>query len=217
MEKLTFDDWWVDFSTQFRGVKDGGYTMLERLVSEISTFSQQKKLNFIDELLERKNLEVFACKLIPLFGDQKQINEIKKRANELVEIDVSKDILPTYFEAILNTYSSTDLPLLTKYFLNKQEYFSFKIPIKLFEVEKDLFLKSFSGKLSACSVESICEFDNLLYLTQSVQAIGFLINELPDELSLKMKLFARAKSNHPCVINDKELTKQLLVLAETVR
>ena len=52
--------------------------MLERLIFDVRTFTQQKRIAFIDELLQRTNLHYYACELIPLFGDQKQINEIKK-------------------------------------------------------------------------------------------------------------------------------------------
>lgn len=212
-EKLSFDDWWADFCVQFRGYKDGDNTMLERLFLEVSVFSQQQRHEFIDELLERKNLEVFACYLIPLFGNQNQINEIKTRTIELVDSNITSSILSAYFDAIIKTYTPNDLPLLTKYYLTNHDCFSPKIPTELFEIDKNLFLSSFSKKLKDSSVERICQYDELLYLTKNLNAIEFLINELPAELSQKMKAFAKAKSNHSIIKTNKELREKLLILA----
>lgn len=213
-EKLSFDEWWADFSHNFRNDKDGGHAMLDRLIFDVGTFTQEKRIAFIDELLQRKNLEMFACKLIPMFGDKGQIAEIKKRANELVKSNITDQILPDYFDVIFKTYKPEDLQLLKMYYLNYQDEIFFRIPTALFEVDRNLFLQAFTKYLPNYSVESICNYDGFLYLTNKVEAIEFLITNLPDVLSLKMRFFAKAKSKHSMVIRDKVLSEKLLKLIE---
>jgi hypothetical protein len=211
-DKLTFENWWDDFSYQFRNDKDGGLEMLSRLRSEVFSFSQEKREAFIDELLKRKNLEYFACELVSVFGNQRQIGEVKKRANELINADRFEEILPEYIAVILKTFTPSDLPLLTQYYLNYQKTVPFRIPSELFEIDRKLFLSAFEKYLKDYSVETLCEYDGLLYLTKDVDSIEFLINELPTDLSSKMKSFAKKKSEHSTVIGDKELSERLLLL-----
>jgi hypothetical protein len=213
-DKLTFDNWWADFSHKFRNDKDGGLDMLDRLKSEVQSFTQDKREAFIDELLKRQNLALFACELIPLFGHQRQIEEIKKRAKKLIERGRYERILPEYVTVILKTFAPSDLQLLTQYYLNYQKTPSFRIPSELFEINQELFLMAFNKYLMDYSVEGLCEYDGLLYLTDNPDAIEFLIAELPLELSSKMKSFAKKKSRHSIVVRNKELSERLLKLGQ---
>jgi len=213
-DKLTFDNWWDDFSYKFRNDKDGGVEKLSRLKSEVQSFSQDKREAFIDELLKSKNLEFFACELTPIFGNQRHIAEIKKRAKKLIEGGRFEDILPEYLKVIIKTFEPNDIQLLTKYYLNYQDSISFRIPSKLFEIDEQLFLMAFDKYLRDYSVENLCEYDGLLYLTANPDAIGFLISELPPELSSKMKSFAKTKSKHSIVARDKELSERLMNLGQ---
>ena len=213
-DKLTFDNWWADFSHKFRNDKDGGLDMLDRLKMEVRSFSQDKREAFIDELLKRKNLVFFACELIPLFRNPSQIEEIKKRAKELIERERFEDILPEYLNVIIKTFDPADIQLLNKYYLNYQETLPFRIPSELFEIDQQLFLMAFNKYLKNYSIESLCEYDGLLYLTYSPDAIEFLIAELPLELSYKMKSFAKKKSKHSMVVRNKELSEKLLKLGQ---
>jgi hypothetical protein len=213
-DKLTFDNWWADFSHKFRNDKDGGLDMLDRLKSEVQSFDQDKQEAFIDELLKRKNLVFFACELIPLFGSQRQIVEIKKRAKKLIERGRFEEILPEYLKVIIKNFEPADIQLVTKYYLNYQETLQFRIPSELFEIDQKLFLMAFDRYLRDYSVESLCEYDGLLYLTDNPNAIEFLISYLPPELSLKMKSFAKKKSKHSIVVRDKELSERLMKLGQ---
>ncbi len=139
-DKLTFEDWWTDFSNKFRKDKDGGYGKRDRLILEVKGFTQQKRIAFIDELLHRKNLAAYACELIPLFGNPHQRNEIKKRAIKLVRKGKSDQILPYYLDMLIRTYEPDDLNLLTDYYLNYQDRIFFRIPTELFEIDQNLFL-----------------------------------------------------------------------------
>jgi len=212
-DELTFDDWWADFNYKFRNDKDSGSAMLERLIFDVGTFSQQKRIAFIDELLENKKLQYYACQLIPLFGDQRQVCELKNRASKLVEQNLVEDILPTYFEAIIKLSTQDDLPLLTKYYLNYQDNWFLRIPTELYHIDKDLFLKVFAKKLPDYPIDRMCKYDSLLYLTSDVEALDYLIHNLPDTLADKLKKFALAKSKHAMVVGNEKLKQQLLNLA----
>ena len=212
-DELKFDDWWTDFSYKFRNHKDSGFAMLERLIFDVRTFSQQKRIAFIEELLEREKLQYYACQLIPLFGDQRQVSELKNKASKLVDHDLVEDILPAYFEAIIKLNTPDDLPLLTKYYLNYQDNWFLRIPTELYHINKDLFLKAFAKKLPNYPTDRMCEYDGLLYLTADVEALEYLILNLPDTLSDKLKKFALAKSKHSMVVHDEKLKQQLLNLA----
>ena len=213
-DKLTFENWWADFSYKFRNNKDGGWDKLQRLKIDVQSFSQDMREAFIDELLQRKNLEIFACELIPLYGNQRQVLEIKKRAKELIEHERFEEALPEYLKVFIKTFDPDDLHLITKYYLNYQENSGFRIPSELHEVDQQLFLKAFTKYLKNYSVESLCEYDGLLYLTNNIDAIEFLINELPPDLSFKMKSFAKKKSKHSMVIGNKVLSESLLKLGQ---
>jgi len=211
--QISFDEWWKDFSYQFRNDKDSGSAMQERLIFEVGTFSEEKQIAFIDEMLERTNFVSYPCELIPLFGNQRQINEIKRRAAELIENNLTEDILSIYLPAIIKTYAPSDLPLLTKYYLNYQNNYFFRIPIELYSIDKNLFIKAFTKYLHNYPLDKMCEYDGLLYLTKNVEVIEFLIQNLPMELSNKMKKFALAKSKHSIVNGNEKLKQQLLHLA----
>jgi hypothetical protein len=213
-DKLTFDNWWDDFSYKFRNDKDGGVEMLGRLKSEVESFTQDKREAFIDELLKSKNLEFFACELTPLFGNQRQIAEIKKRAEKLIERGRFEEILPEYLKVIIKNFEPADIQLLNKYYLNYQASLTFRIPSELFDIDQQLFLNAFDMYLKNYSVETLCEYDGLLYLTVNPDAIEFLIAELPLELSSKMKSFAKKKSKHSIVVRDKELSERLQKLGQ---
>ncbi|MCZ4410370.1 hypothetical protein O3Q51_16255 [Cryomorphaceae bacterium 1068] len=213
-DKLTFENWWADFSHKFRNDKDGGLDMLDRLKSEVWSFNAYKQEAFIDELLKRKNLLFFACELIPLFGNQRQIAEIKMRAKNLIERGRFEEILPEYLKVIIKNFEPADIQLLTTYYLNYQETLQFRIPSELFEIDQKLFLMAFDRYLRDYSVESLCEYDGLLYLTDNPNAIEFLISYLPLELSSKMKSFAKKKSKHSIVVRDKELSERLMKLGQ---
>lgn len=212
-DQVSFDEWWKDFSYQFKGYKDGGFEKLERLIIEVRTFSEAKRIVFIDEMLQRANIGNFVYELIPLYGNDRQVNEVKRRASELIENNLTDDILPTYIEVIIKTYNSSDLPLLTKYYLHYQDNLYFRIPNELYGIDKNLFLKAFAKKLPNYPTEKMCEYDGLLYLTDNVEAIEFLIHNLPTELSNKLKKFALAKSKHSMVVGNEKLKQQLLNLA----
>lgn len=213
-EKLSFENWWIDFSYKFRNNKDGGLTMLNRLKMEVQSFSRDKREAFINELLQRKNLEIFACELIPMFGTKSQVGEIKKRASEIIKFERFEEILPEYLNVVIKTFSPADLQLITEYYLNYQETLSFRIPSELYVINPELFLKAFAKYLQNYSVKTLCEYDGLLYLTSNINAIKFLIDELPHNLSFKMKCFAKKKSNHSIVLRDRELSEKLLKLAQ---
>ncbi len=211
-DKLTFENWWVDFSDKFRNDKDGGREMLNRLKSEVRSFHKEKREAFIDELLKRNKLVFYSCELIPLFGNQRQIGEIKKRAQKLLDRSSFEDVLPEYVKVILKTFEPADIPWLTKYFLNYQDSSRFRIPLALYDIDQQLFLRALEKYLKGYSVEVLCEYDGLLYLTANPDAIEFLIAELSLDLSSKMKSFAKKKSQHSLVIRDKELSERLLKL-----
>src|SRR5690554_5126648 len=165
-DKLNFEDWWNDFSHKFRNDKDGGYGKRDRLILEVKSFTQQKRIAFIDELLHRKNLDAYACELIPLFGNHHHRNEIKKRAIKRVRKSKSDLILTYYFDMLIRTYEPDDLYLLTDYYLNYQDRIVFRIPTELFEIDKDLFLHAFTKYFPNYSTYRICIHHiiiNLLY------------------------------------------------------
>ncbi len=213
-DKLTFEDWWADFSDKFRNDKDGGREMLNRLKSEVWSFPQAKREAFIDELLKRRNRQFYTCELVPLFGNQRQVGEIKKRAQKLLERSSFEDALPEYVKVILKTFEPADIPLLTKYYLNYQESSGFRIPLELYDIDQQLFLRAFEKYLKGYSAEALCEYDGLLYLTANPDAIEFLIAELSLDLSSKMKSFAKKKSQHSMVIRNMELSERLMKLGE---
>jgi hypothetical protein len=213
-DKLTFDNWWADFSYKSRNDKDGGRDMLDRLKLEVQSFTKDKREAFIDELLKRKNLVFFACELIPFYGNQSQIAEIKKRAAKLIERGRFEEILPEYLKVIIKNFEPADIQLLNRYYLNYQDELTFRIPLDLFEIDQELFLNAFAKYLKNYSVEKLCEYDGLLYLTFNPDAIEFLIAELPLELSFKMKSFAKKKAKHLMVVRDKELSERLLKLGQ---
>ena len=213
-EQINFNEWWLEFEHQHRNEKDGGYERFIQLNNYVALISKEKQLTFIDELLERKDLHSYACELIPAFGNSEQIDIIKKNANALI-IEKSEDvILSDYIEVIVKTFRPEDLPLLRSYYLNCGDASFYRIPVQLYEINKDLFLEAFSLKLKEMEVESICNFDGLLYLTNNIEALEFLIKKLDEEESFKLKKFALKKSKHSMVALRSGLKEKLLELSK---
>ena len=100
-EKLEFKDWWDDFTYKFRNEKDGGYEELRRLISEVRTFTVDKRKAFIDELIQFDKLQFYSCALIKEFGTEEQIELIKKKTNELINTNSNDSILNEYICADL--------------------------------------------------------------------------------------------------------------------
>ena len=210
-DKLSFDKWWEDFEYQFRNHKDGGVTKLKSLKKELFTFSADKQIACINELLERPNLEVYACELIPIYGNDPQAQLIKNRAKEFIDCDQASSVLLHYFNLILKTNKPEDYKLIEKHYLNSDS----RIPTGLYHIDKKLFKKAFVNKLKNHSVELISKSDNFIYLAYDMKALAFLINELPCDLSKALKQFAKTKASHSMIAGNQELSNKLLELSNS--
>ncbi len=215
-EKLDFKDWWYDFTYQFRNDKDGGYEELRRLIGEVRNFTIEKRKSFINELIEFDNLRYYSCALIKEFGTEEQIGLIKEKANELINTNSNDTILSEYINVIISRYQPIDKPILTNYFIDFQNQRSdfIRVPGKLFDVDKDLFLKAFTINIERYPIDKLCDFDGYLYLTQHLEALRFLVNNLPFSLSEKLKIFVLAKVNHSVSDFDKKLKSRLIEIAD---
>ncbi len=215
-EKLEFKDWWDDFTYQFRNDKDGGYEKLRRLISEVRTFTVDKRKAFIDELIQFDNLRFYACALIKEFGTEEQVGLIKEKANELINTNSNDSILNEYINVIISRFQSIDKQILTKYFIDFQKQRSdyLRVPGELYDTDKDLFLNAFRINIERYPIDQLCDYDGFLYLTQHLNALEFLVLNLPFSLSEKLKIFALAKVNHSVSDFDNKLKSRLIEISD---
>jgi hypothetical protein len=215
-DKLDFEDWWNDFTYQFRNDKDGGHEQIKRLISEVRSFPVDKREAFINELVGFDKLSVFSCSLICEFGTNEQLQLIKDKAIELIDNNSSDSILSEYINTIIARYEPNDNSLLGKYFLDYQNRNQnhIRIPGDLYNIEKELFLKAFAINIERYPIDKLCDYDGMLYLTQHLEALEYLIKELPFRLSEKLKLFALSKVNHSVSDLDKTLKSRLIDLVD---
>lgn len=215
-EKLDLNEWWNDFTYQFRNDKNGEYEQLSRLISEVRSFNADKRKVFIDELIKFDNLRFYSCALIKEFGSNEQVGLIKDRAIELIKINSNDTILSEYINIIISRYQPIDNQILTKYFIDFQNQGSdyLRVPGELFDTDKDLFLKAFIINIERYPIDKLCDYDGFLYLTQHLDALEFLVIKLPFLLSEKLKIYALAKANHSVSDFDKRLKNRLIEIAD---
>jgi hypothetical protein len=103
---------------------------------------------------------------------------------------------------ILRTYKDSDIDMLRQYF-KEQRGVWFKIPVELFKVDKPLFLDSFERLLNRWTDDSIYKYDGLLYLTNHLNILEFLIDNLSLKQSKRIREFCKFKSAHSYVNNEK--------------
>lgn len=211
-DKLDFKDWWTDFRHEHRNNKDFGYE-LSCLLTEVGSFPQKKRESFIDELLQLEKFEHYSCELISRFGSDKQIQLIKNKAKNLINLDSTDNFLHDYIALIIRKYEEQDDFILKKYFIDYQIKETVWIPGELFEVNKDLFLKAFVIKIEQYPIDNLFDYDGLLYMISHLDALEYLIKNLPFTLSGKLKLFCLSKVNHPFSQHDKKLKNRLIELA----
>jgi hypothetical protein len=212
-DKLDFKEWWADFRHEHRNDKDFGYE-LSCLLADVGSFPQEKREVFIDELLQLEKFELYSCELISRFGSNEQTQLIKNKALNLINQDSTDNVLHDYILFIIRKYNEQDNFILNKYFIDKQIKENIWIPGELFDVNKDLFLKAFAINIEKYPIDKLCDYDGLLYMTHHLDALEYLINNLPFTLSEKLKLFALSKSNHSVSDFDKKLKTRLIELSD---
>lgn len=214
-DKLDFNEWWNDFSYQFRNDKDGGYQELSRLITEVKNFSKNKQEAFINEMIQFDNLQFYSCALIAEFGSDDQVGLIRDKACELINNCSADIILHEYIKVLISKYQPSDESILTKYFIDfqTQSQAYIRVPGELFNIDKSLFLKAFTINIERYPIDKLCKEDGLLYMISHLEALEYLIKNLPFALSEKNKLFALSKVNHSFAQHDIRLKNKLMELA----
>jgi hypothetical protein len=212
-DELEFKEWWSEFRHEHRNDKDFTHE-LSCLKSEVGSFSQVKREALIDELLNLGGFETYACELIAKFGSDDQIQLIKTKAQSLIKQESTDNILNDYITLIIKTYQEQDILILRKYFIDYQKKQFIRVRGELFEIDRDLFLQAFSINLENYPIDKLCDYDGLLYMTNHLDALEFLIKNLPFTLSEKLKVFTLAKANHSYSDFDKKLKIRLIELSD---
>jgi len=212
--ELVYDQWWIDFRSVHKNDKDGGLEALDDLKRAFAGFSIERRADFIYELL-RGGLTIFASELIELYGNDDQKKLIRERLREWLVSNSEESIGGTYVKTILRTFVDSDLDLLKDYF-KEQRGLWFQIPIELYSIDKSMFLNSFEILLKRWKDESVYKYDGLLYLTNRIDVLEFLIDNLSPTQSKRMQQFCRFKSIHS-MINTEKWRDELLALANKKR
>jgi len=210
MEQLEFDDWWKDFQSIHKNDKDGGFDFVKHLKLEVKEFSKENRITFINELISRNHITI-ACELIPLFGDKNQKETIRDRFIQWIDSNSKEPIGQQYISMILATYEESDKEVITKYF-EEQRTIWFVIPPELYKIDKPLFLKSFEKYLLRYDDEHLYNYDGLLYLTNHLEILEFLIDNLSKHQSERLKRFCLSKSKKPFL--DKNIVNTLINFSE---
>ena len=212
--ELEFDQWWIDFESVHKNDKDGGLEALKDLKRVLGGFAAERRIAFIDELMGGGKI-IFATELIGLYGYDDQKRLIRERLREWLNSKSDNSIGGYYVRTILSTFVESDLELLKVYF-KEQRGVWFQIPLELYSIDKLLFLNSFEILLKRWKDESVYKYDGLLYLTQRLDILSFLIENLSSPQSMRMQQFCRSKSTHSAINNDK-WRDELLALANKKR
>lgn len=189
---MEFKDWWKDFKSYHKGDKDGGLEELRHLKIVVASFSDDKRTAIIDELININKI-VHACELIQLFGNTRQKRWIREKFSEWITTKSDKSIAHEYLMTILKTFEASDMELVRVYF-NEQRGKWFHIPVELYSIDKSIFLDSFEILLNKWSDENLYKYDGLLYLTEDLEILEFLIDNLSVVQSKRIQEFCRVKS-----------------------
>ena len=197
MEELEFADWWTDFELNHKSDKDGGHYFIKCLINNVCGFSLPKRIAFIDELIQSEKI-VEACSLIELYGNDRHKKYIRKNLEEWMKSNCDDLYGAVYVNTVLKTYEKSDYYLIRKYFLESNDFGSY-IPLELFYVDRLLFLKTFEKKIRDIKNEIFYQSDNFLYLTNDIEVLIFLFENLTYKDSKRIQKFCKYKSTHSCI------------------
>jgi len=204
-EKLKFDKWWDEFTHSREVINSKGeIDVLTRAFLEFDTHERQA---FIDELLKREKYYI-ACEYVPKYGTDEQKQLIRDKLTQWLNVNDNTANGNYFIMAILKTYKETDHELVKRYFSTQRTVW-FTIPVELFGIDPSLFLSAFKKFLPRFNDEKLYEYETLSYLIYSPDTIEFLIDNLNNEQSDRIKKFCVAKAIKPWYNEDtrKELIR----------
>ncbi len=213
MEQLEFQAWWTDFQSYHKSDKDGGLETLKHLKQVVAGFSEAKRIAFIDEMINN-DLGSLATELIALYGNEYHRRLIRDKFKEWITSQSENSIADAYLMTILRTFEESDITDLRKYFIEQRGNW-FRIPIELYSIDRVLFIESFEILLKRWTDESVFKYDGLLYLTNHLDILEFLIDNLSVLQSKRLQKFCKIKSGHSYVNTDKRKIG-LLTLANKI-
>ena len=214
MEKLEFAIWWKEFIKSHKDDKDGGIEAIKHLKNIVSEFNTEKKTSFIDQLILNDKPEI-ASELIELYGSKSQKEFIRNQLLECIKRNDYNMLSFSFLKTVINTYQEDDYNLLKLYY-DKQPLFNRVIPTELFDIDKNLFLFAFQKMIIQYPEYDIYEYDGLLYLTNRLDILEFLIDNLDNKHACQIQKFCKVKSSHS-YINRDDWKQKLLSLAEKTR
>ena len=211
MEQLEFTEWLKDFYEKNKNDKFGGYEAAKFLKIEVGMFPPEKRISFIDELININSLAT-ASELIELYGSYEQKRLIREKAKELLDSKSDDRIIVVFILTIIRTFEISDTELLRKYYL-EQHWKWFRVDLELYYVDKLLFLYAIEINLKKIKDEHLYNYDGFLYLLKDFEILEFLIDNLSTKQSKRMKEFCKVKSNHS-IVNKPKWKEELIRLSK---
>ena len=145
MEQIEFESWWKEFQFNHEKNNDNGARGISDLLWTLKGFSIDKRIAFIDELIKHEYV-VYACRLIPLFGNRRQKRGLRIKLINKIIFDKKNYITKELALAILKTYKPIDY-LLLKCFFYVNINFDPMVMTALYENDKKFFLSVFRNIL----------------------------------------------------------------------
>jgi hypothetical protein len=191
-QQLEFDEWWTDYFSARH--YQSGNEQLEDLKPIISRFSNDRQVAFIEELLNRDYV-YFACEFISLYGNDPQKHSIRDKLLKWLDSNTNNSDGYHFIRVILKAYESTDYNMMKRYF-SEQRTIWFNVPFELFHIDKRMFLSALEKWLPKFNDEKLYVYETLTYLINDLDAIEFLIDNLDEKESERIKKFCLAKSKY---------------------
>ncbi len=195
MVEVEFEYWWKDFAYNHEKDNDNGKSATNELKWTLKGFSENKRIAFIDKLIEYKHLDD-ACQLIPLFGNKRQKKFLRGKLIKRILLLKNNYLTEEIILAVLKTYETKDLILLKSYF-HFNTRFDYEIMTLLYEIDRELFLSSFRKILRKTNIDYTLNI-NLLFDKNDIKQ--FLSSRLSQKELDKLEVFER-KDNERFIRN----------------
>jgi hypothetical protein len=208
MTQFVFEKWWNEnFSNKRFASGNEELLIIESMMIE---FDSEIRILIIDEFLKRDYI-FFVCKLIPMFGNYSQKQQIRDKFLKWLDSRVEDSDGQDYIKCILKTYLDSDSELIKRYFSNQNSIW-FNVHSELFHVDKDMFLSLIEEYLTKFDDERLFDYETLSYLIYDFEALEFLIDNLSQKQSERLKQFCITKSKRPFYGDEiKERLNRLLI------